>query len=168
MIRSLFTAITLLFVVAVLTPVFSQSLGLGAAYAPIGGEGFSMRVHLDEKVGLQCGAIVYKNDSETYLSGGVEAIYYLPRKLNTRFYFPVGFGITYHERDDGYHTTENGQYRYVERSIITREYAYGLGFGLSRRSYAESDIWIFTDVIMMARGDYIGPHLQFGIHYYIR
>jgi hypothetical protein len=143
------------------------TMGVGVAFAPIGGHGFSFRKVPQSGFGFQCGTIFWKNNSDSYFNLGGEVLYVLRHTRLTAFYIPVGVSATYESqlqyRYDPPYTGMGQEYRET-----TTHFAGGAGLGFTVRSSAWEDIWFSMDLVMVADRDDVMPLPQFAIHYFFK
>ncbi len=142
----------------------ASSIGVGVAFAPIGGHGFSFRKLPQSGFGYQCGTIFWKNSENSYFNLGGELLYVLRHTRLTAFYVPVGISFTYdnqllYRNEPPY----NEQYRDRSKYISG-----GAGIGFTGRFESWEDIWFSLDLAMVADKSYLGPLPQFAIHYFFR
>lgn len=133
----------------------ASTMGMGAAFAPIGGQGFSFRSLPESGFGFQVGTIFWKNNEDSYFNLGGELIYVLRHTRLTAFYIPVGLGVTY--------TSQSNQYREKITNL-----AGGAGVGFTARPASWEDIWFSLDLVMVVDRSDIMPLPQVAIHYFFR
>ena len=141
-----------------------STLGVGFAFAPIGGHGFSFRNLPQSGFGYQCGTIFWKSGESSYFNGGAELIYVLRHTENTAFYAPLGIAYSY-KSDLAYRYDTNPPQQYRQ---TTNDVAGGGGLGFTARIKSWENIWFSLDLVMYAdKGDIL--HLPQGaIHYYFK
>lgn len=153
--------------VAAEQPATPATLGIGAAFAPIAGHGFSFRKLPEKGFGFQCGTIFWKTGSESFFNFGAEILYVLKHTRLTAFYVPAGIGYSYRNvlQYRYFGTPDLTQTEYREKT--TNIFA-GAGLGFTARTESWEDIWFSLDLVMVANKEDILPLPQFAIHYYFR
>ena len=145
----------------------APTLGIGAAFAPIGGHGFSLRKMPETGFGFQMGTIFWKTSNDAYFNVGGELLYILKHTRLTAFYVPVGIGFSYlsqlQYRYDPSLPNQNEEYREKTTHISG-----GAGLGFAARPQSWEDIWFSLDLVMVAEDNDILPLPQFAIHYFFR
>jgi len=141
----------------------SPSLGLGLAWAPIGGQGFSLRKIPYDQNGYQCGVIFWKGSENGYFNIGAEYLFVLKHTRMTALYVPVGFAFTYDRYTEYYY----GGYGFSDSTDVIEDnfFTVGGGVGFMFRSERLENIWFSFDLVMVAQKDYIGPIPQVAAHY---
>jgi hypothetical protein len=139
------------------------TMGLGAAFAPIGGQGFSFRKLPESGFGYQCGAIFWKSNENSYFNLGGELIYVLRHTRLTAFYVPVGISYTYESQLQYRYDNQNQEYRET-----TNHFSGGAGLGFTARPASWEDIWFSLDLVMVVDRSDIMPLPQVAIHYFFR
>lgn len=143
------------------------TLGIGAAFAPIGGHGFSLRKMPETGFGFQVGTIFWKTSNDAYFNVGGELLYMLKHTRLTAFYVPVGIGFSYlsqlQYRYNPSLPNQNEEYR--DKSTLISA---GAGLGFAARLQNWEDIWFSFDLVMVAEESSILPLPQFAIHYFFR
>ena len=145
----------------------SSTMGMGAAFAPIGGHGFSFRNLPEAGFGYQVGTIFWKNSEDSYFNLGGELIYVLRHTRLTAFYVPFGVGVTYtsqlYYRVDSTYPNQSHEYR----ETITH-FSGGAGIGFTARPASWEEIWFSLDIVMVVDRSDIMPLPQVAIHYFFR
>jgi hypothetical protein len=143
------------------------TLGIGVAFAPIGGNGFSLRKLPETGFGYQVGTIFWKNNGDSYLNLGAELLYVLKRNRLTAFYVPFGVAFYYSSqlqyRYDPLLPNSNQEYRET-----TKSFAGGAGLGFAARPASWDNVWFSLDLVMVADQGDILPLPQCAIHYFFR
>jgi len=164
---SLFLAL----LVAGLTATSSQAessistIGVGAAFAPIAGHGFSFRKLPESGFGYQVGTIFWKNGGNSYFNIGGEVLYVLRHTRLTAFYVPAGIAYSY-DNQLQYRYDMNAPYASHEYREIDTRISGGAGLGFAARTENWDDLWFSLDLVMVASENDILPLPQFAIHYF--
>jgi len=150
-----------------LAELSNSTMGVGVAFAPIGGHGFSYRKLPESGFGYQCGTIFWRNNGDSYFNVGGEVLYVLKHTRLTAFYIPAGIGFSYTNqmqwRYDPNLPNQNQEYREKTTHISG-----GAGLGFAARAANWEDIWFSLDLVMVADKADILPLPQFAIHYFFR
>ncbi len=144
-----------------------STMGVGVAFAPIGGHGFSFRKLPESGFGYQCGTIFWKSGGDSYINLGGELMYVLKHTHLTAFYIPMGVSVSYNSqlqyRYDPSFPNQNQQSR-----VTTTYVSGGAGLGFAARSAGWEDIWFSLDLVLVADRSDILPLPQCAIHYFFR
>ncbi len=141
------------------------TMGVGVAFAPIGGQGFSFRKFPESGFGYQCGTIFWKSGGDSYINVGGELMYLLRHTRLTAFYLPAGIGISYTSQMQYDPSLSYPNQEYRQR---TTQVSGGAGIGFAARSESWEDIWFSLDLVMVVDGSDITPLPQVAIHYFFR
>ena len=137
-------------------------LGLGMAFAPIAGNGFSVRYLPESKWGWQAGAVFFKSSDHSFANVGGAALWVIKHESNTAIYLPIGASFSYSNQLE----MEGPDDHEVRRRSSNLDF--GAGLGLTGHLAGMDDIWLFADLVILFSAKYIGPMPQIGVHYYLK
>jgi len=145
----------------------NSTMGVGVAFAPIGGHGFSLRKLPEKGFGYQCGTVFWRNNGDSYFNAGGELLYVLKHTRLTAFYIPAGIAFTYMSQMQ-WRYDPNIPYQDQEYRETTSHISGGAGLGFAARFENWDDLWFSLDMAMVIEKADIMPLPQFAIHYFFR
>ncbi len=146
-----------------------ETLGMGIAWAPIAGNGFSFRSMPAKGWGYQCGTVFWKNNKDSYVNIGGAALFILKRSAQTALYVPIGLGFTYEHNSYQQPDYPNNPYSSMhDVNEKSSGFAAGAGLGFTASVGNWQDVWFSFELVMMAEKSNILPMPQVAVHYFFR